>query len=72
MNNLCYYEYVTNKIFAVLDNGAIYRYNDYSKPIAFLEDKTWYDAKDFHPIAYEEQNSVFDYKTHQPIYYISF
>ena len=72
MNNRCYFEYATNKIYAVLDNGAIYRYNDYSQPIAFLDNNIWFAAKDFKPIAFEEQNLVFDYVTHQPLYYISF
>ncbi len=71
MKSICYFGINDQLLKAFRENDGTIFSADASKPVAFVEEQTWFDWKTHKPVAIEKKDIVYDWTTHEPILVIS-
>jgi len=72
MKSFCYYGINDRQLKAFREDGETVFNSGYpNKPIAYVNDHTWFDWNTHKPIAFEEEDIVYNWDTKKPILVIS-
>lgn len=71
MKSFCYYGFTDRQLKAFREDGETVFSAKTSKPIAFVNEGTWFDWTTHKPVAIEEDEVVYDWATRKPILVIS-